>query len=131
MPTFSARSRETLYTCDSRLINIFGRIVSEFDCTILCGHRGLSEQNELFRRGLSKLEFPNSKHNTEPSRAVDVAPYPIDWNDTNRFYFFAGYVKGIAHHLGFPLRWGGDWDGDTQVKDQTFNDLVHYELKDD
>jgi len=26
------------------------------------------------------------------------------------------------------LRWGGDWDRDTQVDDNNFDDLVHFEL---
>ncbi len=129
MPTFSAVSRSKLYTCKSPLIAIFTRVVSSFDCTILCGNRGETEQNEAFHRGLSKLKFPLSKHNTNPSSALDAAPYPIDWNDINRFYFFGGYVRALAQDMGHPIRWGGDWDGDTQVKDQTFNDLVHYELK--
>jgi len=63
-----------------------------------------------------------------PSLAVDVAPYPIDWNDRERFCYFAGYVKGIAKSLGTELRWGGDWDRDTQVKDNNFDDLPHFEL---
>jgi len=31
-----------------------------------------------------------------PSDAVDVAPYPIDWNDKERFYYFAGERWGHA-----------------------------------
>ena len=27
------------------------------------------------------------------------------------------------------IRWGGDWDMDTQTKDNKFDDLVHFELK--
>ena len=58
-----------------------------------------------------------------------LAPYPIDWNDKERFYFFAGYVKGIASQMGIELRWGGDWDSDNQLHDQTFMDLPHFELR--
>ena len=59
----------------------------------------------------------------------DVAPYQIDWQDKDRFYYFAGIVKGVALKLNIPIRWGGDWDSDTQVKDQTFFDLPHFEIK--
>jgi len=46
-----------------------------------------------------------------------------------RFYDFGGYVLGSAERLGVPLRWGGDWDRDHDVfDDQTFQDLVHFEL---
>ena len=37
------------------------------------------------REGRSKLSWLESKHNCEPSRAVDIAPYPIDWDDRERF----------------------------------------------
>ena len=40
---------------------------------------------------------------------------------------------GLAKAMSIPLRWGGDWDGDTLLSgrdpDQTFDDLVHFELK--
>jgi peptidoglycan L-alanyl-D-glutamate endopeptidase CwlK len=60
-----------------------------------------------------------------------VAPYPIDWNDTKRFYHFAGFVLGVAKSskIAIPIRWGGDWDSDNDLNDQTFMDLVHWELK--
>jgi hypothetical protein len=60
--------------------------------------------------------------------AVDVAPYPIDWEDTKRFYHFAGFVQATAKQLNIPIIWGGDWNNNNNFKDQTFNDLVHFEL---
>jgi len=30
--------------------------------------------------------------------------------------------------MGVDLRWGGDWDGDTEVRDNGFDDLVHFEI---
>ena len=30
--------------------------------------------------------------------------------------------------MGIDLIWGGDWDGDTDLKDNAFDDLVHFEL---
>ncbi len=74
------------------------------------------------------MEYPHGKHNRKPSEAIDAAPYPIDWDDLNRFYYFAGYVKGIANEMGIKIRWGGDWDGDTILDDQTFMDLPHFEI---
>ena len=33
-----------------------------------------------------------------------------------------------AAYLGITnIHWGGDWDRDTEVNDQTFNDLAHFE----
>ena len=87
------------------------------------------KQDEAYNKGNSKVKFPNGKHNKSPSVAVDVAPYPINWRDRDRFHYFAGYVLGIASQMGIKIRWGGDWDMDTQTKDNNFDDLVHFEIK--
>ena len=128
MPSFSKRSQDRLSTCRSELQTLFYEVVKGFDCTVLCGHRGRAEQTEAFESGRSKVRWPDGKHNSNPSEAVDVVPYPVNWNDLARFYFFGGYVKAKAEELGINIRWGGDWDGDTSVTDQNFNDLPHFEL---
>lgn len=128
MSRFSRRSASRLATCDARLIRLFEFVVVEFDCTILGGHRGRKLQDRLFDAGKSKVRFPNSRHNSTPSLAVDAAPYPVDWEDRERFVYFGGFVKGMATALEIPIRWGGDWDRDTRVKDNDFDDLVHFEL---
>lgn len=128
MPAFSDKSKRRLQTCDTRLRLIFEEVVQEFDCTILEGHRGRERQNQMVAEGKSKVRWPKGMHNTVPSRAVDVAPYPIDWKDRDRFMYFAGYVKGIAQKHGVTLRWGGDWNGDWHVADNSFDDLVHFEI---
>ena len=129
MPKFSTRSKSKLHTCHKDLVNLFNEVVKHFDCTIIEGHRGQKKQDEAYNKGNSKLKFPNGKHNSSPSVAVDVAPYPIDWSDRDRFHYFAGYVLGIASQMGINVRWGGDWDNDTEVKDTGFKDLPHFELK--
>lgn len=119
-----------LETCHPHLIKIFNHVVEEFDVTILCGHRPEEDQNAAFNAvpQRSKLKWPHGKHNADPSNAVDVAPWPIDWGSVNRFYMLGGYVLGIAREMDIGIRWGGDWDGDTLIDDQTFNDLGHFEL---
>ena len=129
MARFGKTSKRRLSTCEKDLQLLFGEVVKGFDCSIVCGHRGEEAQNEAFEKGNSQAKYPNGRHNANPSRAVDVAPYPIDWNDRERFTYFAGYVMGIASQMGIGLRWGGDWDGDTELKDNKFDDLVHFELK--
>jgi len=128
MPKFSKASQEKLATCHPDLQRLFNEVVKHFDCTVTCGERGEFEQNEAYRKGYSKLKYPESKHNGRPSMAADVVPYPIDWKDTERMYFFGGFVKATAVQMGIEIRWGGDWDSDTQVKDQNFIDLPHFEL---
>jgi peptidoglycan LD-endopeptidase CwlK len=128
MPSFSSRSSEKLASCDDQLQRVFNEVIKRFDCSILQGHRGEQEQNEKYRIGLSRVQYPNSKHNSSPSRAVDLAPYPIDWNDRERFSYFAGYVLGISSSMEISLRWGGDWNKDTQINNNNFDDLPHFEL---
>ncbi len=58
----------------------------------------------------------------------DVTPYPIVWDDRERQTLFAGYVLATAKAMGIDLRWGGDWNRDTEVRDNSFDDLVHFEI---
>ena len=132
-PLFSDLSIERLNTCHPFLHSLFSEVIEHYDCTIICGHRGEEDQNVAFVAGNSKVSWPNSKHNLDPSRAVDVAPWykespHIRWEDKRKFYYFGGLVKGVAMNLGFDIRWGGDWDSDTDLDDQSFNDLVHFEI---
>lgn len=127
MPLFSTRSNDMLDTCDPNLQAVFRTVIRWRDCTVLEGHRGAEAQNEAFRTGHSTKQWPDGLHNREPSDAVDVAPYPIDWNDRDGFYHFGGFVLGVAAMLDIRLRWGGDWDMDADLHDQTLFDLVHFE----
>jgi len=130
MAAFSPTSKERLATCDPRLQQALYEVVKFFDCTIIEGHRGQAAQHKAYMDGASKLDWPAGAHNSLPSKAVDVMPYPIDWNDTKRLCYFAGFVVGIAAHMGITIRWGRDWDRDKDLNDQTFNDGPHYELVD-
>lgn len=129
MPKFGSDSKKNLDECHPLLQKLFEEVVRGFDCSVICGYRGEAKQNEAFRKGYSKLKFPKSKHNKVPAMAADVVPYPLDWKDTNRMYYFGGYVKAKAEELGIDIRWGGDWDSDTEVDDQSFIDLPHFELR--
>jgi len=129
MNEFSKRSMKHLSMADPLLIALFRKVLKVHDCSILCGYRDAADQNRLLKRGLSKLQFPNSKHNQIPSLAVDVAPYPhTTWTDMKRFYHFIGIVKGIASEMDIKIRCGNDWDMDNDLDDQKFNDLIHFEL---
>ena len=129
MPRFGKRSISRLKTCDQKLQELFYEVVKHFDCSIIEGHRGEERQNKAFADGNSKVKYPNGKHNQNPSVAVDVAPYPIDWSDRDRFHYFGGFVLGVAKQMGMNIRWGGDWNQDTETKDNKFDDLVHFEIK--
>ena len=129
MPKFGRTSRKRLNTCDEDLIFLFEEVVKYFDCSVLEGHRGKRLQNKYFKQGKSKLKFPEGNHNKKPSKAIDVVPYPISFADRERITYFAGFVKGMAAALGIPIRWGGDWNNNTEVEDNNFDDLPHFELR--
>lgn len=118
---FSKRSESRLETIHPDLQTILRTVIQDYDFSILCGYRGEREQNHLFNTGKSLLRFPKSNHNTKPSRAVDVAPYPIDWEDLNRFHELAGRILEVANLLNIGLTWGGHW--------KTFPDYSHFELE--
>lgn len=134
MPRFSKRSINNLSECHIDLQVVFKEVIKHFDCTVIEGHRPEAEQNAAYNAGNSKVKYPNSKHNSLPSLAADVVPYPIDWNDTDRMRYFAGFVMGVAALLKaqgkitHAVRAGIDWDCDTQTNDQRFIDLPHFEL---
>lgn len=127
---FGARSLQNLATVEPKLQAALRRALSYgiMDFTIICGHRGKAEQDEAYSTGRSKVQFPNSKHNTNPSVAVDVAPWPIDWTDSLAFARLAGIISAAASEEGISLRWGGDWDKDSSSKDQSFMDIGHLEI---
>jgi peptidoglycan L-alanyl-D-glutamate endopeptidase CwlK len=129
MAKFGRNSRTRLATCDKQLQKLFNEVVKYFDCSVLVGFRGENEQNRAFDEGHSKLKWPHGKHNSNPSFAVDVAPYPLDWEDRERFIYFGGFVKGCAYQMDMPLRWGGDWNNNTSLADNKFDDLVHFEIR--
>lgn len=106
-----------------RLFAEVDRLISKrrlIDLTILCSHRGEAEQNQALRDGNSTKAWPDSKHNKLPSEAVDMAPYPIDWNDRERFALLAGYVLAVADSLDIEVDVGALW--------KKFPDLPHVEL---
>lgn len=129
--SFSKTSKKKLESCHFDLQKLFKAVIEHFDCKILEGYRSQIDQDYLFSLGKSKLKYPNSKHNSVPSEAVDVVPYPIDWNDRDRFHFFAGFVCAVAGALKIKIRWGGNWTGDLVdgFKKNDFDDLCHFEVE--
>ncbi len=130
MYKFGSRSKKHLVTLDERLQKVLNEVIKYVDCSIIEGHRSAERQNKLFEEGRTKVKYPHGRHNSNPSRAVDVVPYPIDWDDRERFHLFAGFVIGIAQSMGIKLRWGGDWNMNFEVDDNNFDDFPHFELID-
>lgn len=112
------RSRERLQGVHPDLVAVVERAieVSVVDFTVLEGVRSVARQRELFNKGASKTM--NSRHLT--GHAVDLSPWPIDWNDLGRFRTLAEAVKMASVELGVPVVWGGEW--------RSFYDGPHFEL---
>ncbi|MUK93745.1 M15 family peptidase [Aliivibrio fischeri] len=127
MNKFSPISATRLASCHPQLQAVFTKVLEICDCSILCGHRTEAEQNALPNSN-TQVRFPNSKHNSVPSKAVDATPYPYDEDDRERFSYFAGIVIGVGASMGIAICWGGDWDKDNELKDNGFDDLMHFEL---
>lgn len=132
MPTFSKSSSDRLLTCHPDLQNLFREVIKFYDCSIICGTRTKEEQDLAYDTGKSKLKWPNSKHNSNPSRAIDVVPIPINWNPVKenmyRYYHFSGYVLAMADKLGIKLRCGIDFNQNKIFSDDSFVDSPHFEL---
>lgn len=120
MATFSKISEERLKECHEDIQSVLRAVIHDFDFSVLCGYRGEEEQNKAYDDGKSTLKYPQSKHNRMPSMAVDIAPYPINWNDEKRFHELAGRVLETAALMGIVMKWGGHW--------KTLKDLPHFEL---
>lgn len=117
-------SKIRLSQCDTRLQQLITAVAAGVDSgechlvndiTVLCGFRNEADQNAAFERGTSKLRWPHSKHNSRPARAVDIAPYPVNWLNTAAFKTLREYVLKKAAELKLPVR-TIEWD------------LPHYEI---
>ncbi len=145
MPKFGSRSKKELLTCHEDLQKICNSTIRMIDFSVLEGHRSLARQQKLFGEGKSKLDGIKriSKHQGMPSMAVDIAPYPINFENREkvraRFYHLAGFIIAQAFELflskkiDYLVRWGGNWDfakenGQVNFDDQSWDDLPHYEL---
>lgn len=121
MSELSKRSKLMLNTCHADLQRLVEEVNKECPLAVIEGHRSRARQDELFTKGFSKTKWPISRHNTEPSEAVDIMPLPIDWKDLTRLKEFATVVKRHAIALGIEIEWGGDFRG--------FFDGPHWQLK--
>lgn len=118
--TFSLgdRSRRNLNGVHPDLVKVVERAIeiTEVDFTVIEGLRTKERQAQLFRDRFTKTM--SSRHLT--GHAVDIAPYPIDWEDKVRFARVAKAMKQAACELNVAIVWGGDWKNSW--------DMPHYQL---
>ncbi len=125
MYKFGKRSRKRLEGVDAKLVNVLNELIKIMDVTVIEGLHSAERQKELLAKGATKVKYSKELE----GKRVDIAPYPIDWEDRERFHYMGGMVRGIAKALNLKVRWGGDWDSDGEIKDNSFDDLVHIEIR--
>lgn len=146
-----SRSIERLGGVNANLVRVVKRAIeiSEVDFTVLEGVRTKEQAyinygkgrtgKELSEKGVptkyanpgaAKVTWLNnplsSKHMT--GAAVDIAPYPIDWNDLKRFDLMADAMFRAAKEIGVKIRWGADWNGNGVFREKGESDSPHFEV---
>lgn len=124
----SLASKTKLATCHADLIRLFVAVSKMMPIVIVCGHRDEAGQNAAVKAGKSKTPYPTSKHNSLPSMAADVAPYPIQWDNKQAFVELRTIVLLVAQSLKIKVRHGADWDMDGKPGEPGEWDAVHWEL---
>ena len=120
-----------LSTCHPLIIDWIHYAIKRtpFDFTVIWGHRTKEEQEDCVSRGTSTLHFPKSNHNILPSGAIDVAPYPINWNDINSFMELGFFLMNCARELEIPMRWGAFFTKRIRGQVVSTPDWGHFELR--
>lgn len=125
---FGRTSQGRLDTCHVDIQLIFGEIIKVVDCRVIEGARTKEQQRKNIAKGVSWTM--KSKHVERPCRAIDIIPYPDDWEDIERFKLFAALVFATSRRLKIPLRYGGTWSRNpTDKYTGTRADWAHYELR--
>lgn len=134
MPSFGHNSLANLNTCHADLQKIAHFVIRYFDFSVVEGHREKQRQNQMADEGKSHVRWPDGEHNTIPSNALDIVPWPTQYESENTMLVLAGYFMLAADWLfeqgeiSHKIRWGGDWDDDGDYHDNGLWDPWHFEL---
>lgn len=101
------RSKQNLSGVNRDLVSVVELAIklTSQDFMVIEGIRNINRQRELVAAGKSKTM--NSRHLT--GHAVDLCPYPVDWEDADKFLAISVAMKEAAEQLDIPIEWGGDW----------------------
>lgn len=80
-------------------------------------YRDEKSQNQAFKQKLSKLEYPQSKHNKLPSEAIDI--FQIISGKAEFDSVFNHEIVKLSKANGFKLRYGAEF--------KTLGDSGHFE----
>ena len=118
---------------DETLVNVVKRAIeiSEVDFSVLEGVRTLERQRELYAQGRTapgKIVTWTMKSRHIEGKAVDLVPYPLDWNDLEKFNKIKDAMFQAAKELDVNLRWGADWNGNGEYREKGEYDSPHFEI---
>jgi peptidoglycan L-alanyl-D-glutamate endopeptidase CwlK len=135
------RSLECFMTLHPMMQQLMDAVLIQTDIKIQYGLRDQKQQDSFYKKGTSRLKYPNSKHNKtdDPhmkdkryllSDAVDITPYPKEYQATAQDLIdLSKIVFAEATRLGIKIRWGGDFNGDGDKTKNDAWDKYHYELR--
>lgn len=117
------RSKNNLKGVHPDLVKVVEKAIeiTTQDFTVIEGVRTQKRQQELYAQGRTK-EGPRvtnvdgvkrkSNHQIKSDgfgHAVDIVPYPVDWDSSVKFDNIANAMKLAACEIGVDIQWGGDW----------------------
>ena len=137
--SLSKRSLDNLEGVHPSLVEVVKRAIelTSQDFIVIEGVRTQARQDELWAQGRTKpgpvvtWTKDASSHGIGSDgfgHAVDVCPYPVDWNDLSKFDAIALAMFSAASEIGVRLRWGADWDMDGKPRERGESDSPHFEL---
>ena len=137
--TFSKRSLDNLKGVHPDLVKVVQRALelSKVDFTVIEGVRSQARQDELWAQGRTKpgpvvtwvkTSGTHGIHADGYGHAVDMVPYPVDWDDLKRFDQMAEAMFQASKELGIKIRWGANWDQDGNPREAGESDSPHFEL---
>lgn len=125
------RSLEVRNTLCDELVDFVDFLLTDVcDVSLREGYRNQRRQDHLYPE-FTKVKWPDGKHNSYPSLAVDLAPYPFPKDKTQlreQLAYIAGRGIEWANGRHMILRWGGDWNRNGLITDNNFDDLFHFEV---
>ena len=138
--TLSKASLDKLQGVHPKLVDVVKRAIelTKQDFKVLEGVRTPERQKELYAQGrtkpgpkvtwtLNSNHFVNKK--TGYGHAVDLVPYPVDWETLSKFDAIQKAMFAAAKELGVTIRWGADWDQDGKPRERGESDSPHFEIK--